>query len=199
MSYLEAALKPLGYTLQNWEQICYDERIEREEKERILQEKLDKEKSNYNKSNYNKSKSNKSNYNKSNYNKSNKYFKSNTTNKTNNPNSEYKKAFNFSKKIFLEECSITDKDELNTILSNSQYVIDWKKKITFDFSKENDNINISKYMDSKFKFTRSRFFTSYEFKKELIDYYSKVLPDIWIQIVKPKYKQFGLIIFSKRR
>lgn len=188
MSYLEAALKPMGYSVDTWKQKW---EMENKEHLRLQKEKQEEEEEKKRKENP------KSKYQKKSYN-SNKLFKGNYNKKPKKSNSEYDRAINYARNLFVTECCVTEKNELEKMIFDSKYIINWSKKIWYDF--ENDEIDMSGFNEScKFKFTRSRFFTSSDFKNEVIKYYSSVSPEFWIQFIKPKSKNAGVIIFSKRR
>lgn len=188
MSYLEAALKTTGYSVETWKQKW---EMENKEIQRLLKEKQEKQEKQKDK------KDKKDNFQKKKY-KSNKYFKGNYNKKSKKSNTEYDKAINYARKLFVTECCISDKKELDKMISDSQYILNWSKKIWCNF--DDDEIDMSGFSDScKFKFTRSRFFTSSDFKNDVIQYYNKYCQDFWIQFIKPKSKNSGLMIFSKRR
>ena len=194
MNYLEAALKTTGYSLESWQQKCAKENEERERIAKEQLEKFDKEnpKPKYQKKSYDSNFKSK--------NKSNKFFKGNHNKKPRKTNTEYDKAINYARNIFVKECCITDKKELDKMVYDSQYILDWSKKVWHNFDEESDAIDMSGHSDScKFKFTRSRFFTSSDFKNDVIKYYSSICPEFWIQFIKPKSKNAGLMICSKRR
>lgn len=185
MSYLAAALKPIGYSINTWNQKW---EIENKERLRIQKEKEEKNKTENPKPQVN-------NYKNKKY-KSNKLFKGNYNKKQKKSKSEYDKAMDYARNLFVKECCITDKKELENMINNSHYILNWNKKIWYDF--ENDEIDMSGFKEAcKFKFKRSIFFTSSDFKNAIIKYYGEIGHDFWIKFIKTN-KKTGLMIFSKR-